>query len=281
MKNLTLFALLLALAGCSDQSGGIGMSGGRTYASAPVVVNAEVATPQAPAAAATRRYLALKHSVELWVPEDTLPQRFKAMQEQCLKLGCEILSVDQNIKGPGQTGHASLTARVPPAAFPVFFSGIQAQAKLRRHQSDSEDKTTEVIDVDARIKNLEALKVRVLELLASKAGTLKDMLDAEKQLSETQAALDSINGQRRALASLTDMVRIEISLSEETLATQGNWTAPVAQALARTGEVLMESLGMLITVVVALLPWALLLALLSWPLRRAWRRRKVAKALEK
>lgn len=64
-------------------------------------------------------------------------------------------------------------------------------------------KTTEVIGVEARIKNLEALKARVLELLGKNARTLKDMLDAKKQLAETQAALDSINGQRRAPANKT------------------------------------------------------------------------------
>ena len=67
------------------------------------------------------------------------------------------------------------------------------------------------------------------ELLANYAGSLKDMLDAEKQLAETQTALESINGQRRALASQTDMISIEIALRPQSFRIEGRWTAPVAE----------------------------------------------------
>ncbi len=226
---------------------------------------------------ASRRYIALKHKVTLLVPAASMALHFGAIQAECLKLGCEILSAGQEADSPGQFANATLTARVPPAAFPKFFTGIQAHGKLLSHHSESEDKTAEVIDVEARIKNLEALKTRVLELLAKNAGSLKDMLDAEKQLAETQAALDSINGQRRVLASQTEMIRIEIDLRPQSFRNEGSWTAPVAAAVDDAGEVLMKSLAFLLTTVVALLPWALLFGLVFLPLLRMWRRRRAAK----
>jgi len=228
-------------------------------------------------AQATRRFLALKHKVKLVVPAASLAQHFGAIQAECLKLGCEILSAGQETESPEQFANATLTARVPPAAFSGFFTGIQAHGKLLSHHSESEDKTAEVIDVEARIKNLEALKARVLELLKKNAGSLKDMLDAEKQLAETQAALDSINGQRRVLASQTDMIRIEIELRPQSFRNEGSWTAPVAAAADEAGEVLMKSVAFLLTATVALLPWALLFSLVFFPLRRMWRRRRAAK----
>ena len=275
MKKLIFLALILGLAGCS-KSPGIGMSGGGGRGVA------ELSAPQAgeggkAARQATRRYLALKHKVTLLVPADSLAQHFSTMQAECLKAGCEILSAGREAEGSDQYAHALLTARVPPAAFAAFFTGIQAHGKLYSHFSESEDKTAEVIDVDARIKNLEALKARVLELLAKNAGSLKDMLDAEKQLAETQAALDSINGQRRALANETDMIRIDIELRPQSFTTEGAWTAPVAEAVDESGAVLMKSLAFLVTATVALLPWVLLIGLLFLPLRRLWRRRRTAK----
>lgn len=247
------------------------MVSGRNAAEAPL------ASGSKRTAQASRRYLALKHRVTLLVPAAALAQRFEAIQAECLKLGCEILSAGQEAESAEQYASATLTARVPPAAFSGFFTGIQTQGKLLSHHSESEDKTTEVIDVEARIKNLEALKARVLELLGKNAGTLKDMLDAEKQLAETQAALDSINGQRRALANQTDMVRIDIELRPQSLRNERSWTAPVAIAADEAGEVLMKSLAALLTAAVALLPWALVFGLVVLPLGRMWRRRRATK----
>jgi hypothetical protein len=277
MKKLILFALILALVGCS-RSGPQGMSGaGNRMVSAQPVAAAEHAPSNGQAAQARRRYLALKHSVTLLVPPAALAQHFGAIQAECLKLGCEILSAGQETDSPGQYANATLTARVPPASFPGFFNGIQGHGKLLSHHSESEDKTAEVIDVEARIKNLEALKKRVLELLAKNAGSLKDMLDAEKQLAETQAALDSINGQRRVLASQTDMIRIEITLRPQSFRTESGWTAPVAEAVDDAGDVLMRSIAFLLTATVALLPWALLFGLVFLPVRRLWRTRRATK----
>lgn len=275
MKKLTLLALILALAGCSN-SERYGMSGG----TAPMVSErgvAELAQGSKASPQATRRYLALKHKVTLLVPAASLAQRFGAIQAECLKLGCEILSAGQVAEGPDQDANATLTARVPPAAFSGFFTGIQAHGKLLSHHSESEDKTAEVIDVEARIRNLEALKARVLELLAKNTGSLKDMLDAEKQLAETQAALDSIHGQRRVLASQTEMIKIDIELRPQSLRTEGSWAAPVAIAAGDAGEVLMHSIAFLLTAAVALLPWAVVFGLAFFPLRRIWRRRRAAK----
>ncbi|MEJ7806047.1 MAG: DUF4349 domain-containing protein [Telluria sp.] len=277
MKISILLTLILALVGCSP-SEPIGMSsGGARMVAERSVTEAEVAPGSKGPAQATRRYLALKHKVTLMVPAASLAQHFGAIQAECIKLGCEILSAGQETENPEQLANATLSARVPPAAFSGFFTGIQAHGKLLSHYSESEDKTAEVIDVEARIKNLEALKARVLELLAKNAGSLKDMLDAEKHLAETQAALDSINGKRRVLASQTDMISIEIELRPQSLRTEGRWTAPVAEAADEAGEVLMKSLAFLLTATVALLPWALLTSLVIWAVRPLWRRRRAAK----
>lgn len=131
-----------------------------------------------------------------------------------------------------------------------------------------------MIDVDARIKNLEALKARVLEPLAKNTGSLKDMLDAEKQLAETQPALDSIHGQRRVRASQTDIIRIDIELRPQSLRmrpqslrTEGSWAAPVAIAAGEAGLVLMNSVAFLLTAAVALLPRMLVFRLAFFTLR--------------
>lgn len=277
MKKIIAVALLLVLAACSKAPHG-GATSERSAAAAEPVMIAGAPPPPADANQATRRYLALTHQVKLLVPGATLAQRFAAIQADCIRLGCEILSAGQVTEGAHQEANATLSARVPPAAFAGFFTGIQRQGRLLSHQSQSEDKTAEVIDIEARIKNLEALKARVLELLANRTGSLKDVLEAEKELADTQTTLDSIRGQRRVLASQTDMVKIDIELRPESVVNEGNWAAPVAMAAKDAGGVLMSSLAFLLTASVALLPWALVSGVLFAVLRRYWRRRRARQA---
>jgi hypothetical protein len=180
---------------------------------------------------------------------------------------------------PHSAPEANLTARVPPKSFESFLSGAQAHGKMLAHRSESEDKTAQVIDVEAKLKNLEALRGRVMELLAKRTGNLKETLEAEKQLSETQAELDSINGMRRALAQQTDMVRVEVKLVAESLAAQRSFMAPVAEAFKDSGHIFMTSLGGLIMVVIGALPWVALLVGLFFLVRRIRRSMKSKAAL--
>ncbi|QYF94209.1 DUF4349 domain-containing protein [Massilia sp. PAMC28688] len=273
MKTSLLCALVVLVAGCSpSEYGEPGRSTGMVAEQGPGAGQARGTG----ATKAAKRFLALKHSVSLLVPASSLARHFGTIQAECLKLGCEIISASQQADSAGREASANLTARVPPAAFPGFFSGIQTHGKLLSHHSESADKTAEVIDVEARIKNLEALKARVLELLAKNTGNLKDTLDAEKVLTDTQAALDSIHGQRRMLAEQTDMIRVDIELRPQTPGSSGNWSAPVALAAADAGSVLMQSVAALLTAAVALLPWVVVLGLVGVPLRRMWRRRRAA-----
>lgn len=108
------------------------MSGGGTR------MVSELGAPQAgeggkAAKQATRRYLALRHKVTLLVSAASLAQHFSTIQAECLKAGCEILSAGRVAEGPDQYAHALLSARVPPAAFGAFFTGIQAHGKLYSH----------------------------------------------------------------------------------------------------------------------------------------------------
>jgi hypothetical protein len=274
MKKLTYLVLALALTACQKSETAHGFSGTKSGAIAERNASSEPVDKRA--ADSARRFLALKHRLVLLIPAASLTEQFRTIQAECLKAGCEILSAGEEAESAGQYANATLVARVPPAAFTMFFTGLQTHGKLLSHYSESEDKTAEVIDVEARIKNLEALKARVLELLAKNAGSIKDLLEAEKQLAETQAALDSINGQRRALASQTDMIRVEIELRPQSLRTEGSWTAPVAMAAHEAGDVLMKSVAFLLTAAVAVLPWALVFGLVILPLFRKWRRRRAA-----
>ncbi len=265
MKIPLCFAFVICLAACSNKS----------YApeGRPVQETAARAAGGQPAPS-TKRFIATRHRITFDTPAEQLHQQFEAIHASCLKLGCVVLSSSQIHESPSAYAQAKLDARLPPAAFEGFLRDALSRANLLEHHRESDDKTAEVIDVEAKIANLTALKARVLELLAKRTADLKETLEAEKQLAETQSALDSIQGVRKALANETDMVRVEITLQAKTLRTRRSWLAPIGDAIDESGNILASSLGALISFVVALLPWVLVLAYPAIWLVRRWRNRK-------
>ena len=175
--------------------------------------------------AQTTRHIALTHKLTLQAPAAELQANFQAIHRKCIALGCDVLSAVTRAEGRNQAESAVLVARVPPAAFAGFFTDVQSKGKLLVHVADAEDKTAEVIDVEARIKNLEAFKARILELLAKRTATLKEALEAEQQLATTQGELDSIRERRRVLASQTEMIRVDIEIEASSLGNSGSWSA--------------------------------------------------------
>lgn len=272
MKKLLCLFCAFALIACSKK-----YEPAQQHAGAHPAAAVAVSAPGAPALEAaepgTKRYIASKHTIELSAPGAQLQQHFLAIQAQCLKLGCEILEATQIAEQPDGAPSASLTARVPPQSFDAFLAGAQVHAKMLSHHSESEDKTAEVINVEAKINNLEALRQRVAELLAKQTGNLKETLEAEKQLSETQAELDTINGLRRVLAKQTDMVRVEIKLVAQSLAAEHSFMAPLSEALKNAGSIFMSSLAALITVAVGAFPWLVVLVGVVYLVRRIRRGR--------
>ncbi|NHZ79427.1 DUF4349 domain-containing protein [Massilia sp. CCM 8695] len=271
MKCLFGVAVVLLLSACSQQLGkSVESTIPRQLSS-----KASSAALDTPAA---RRYIATRHTLLLEAPEAELQKQFDAIQAACVKLACVVLRADQTQAGPHRPAQATLTARLPPQAFDSFLNTMLEHGKLLQHQRENEDLTPEVIDVDAKIANLTALKTRILDLLAKRSGTLEDVLAADKQLSMIQAELDSIQGKRKALAGQTEMTRVDLTLVPQPLGAERSWAAPVAQAAGASGRVLMSSLATLITATVAVLPWLLVgLPLFLW-LRKRYRLRKARRA---
>lgn len=268
MNRLLGIVLSLFLCACTQK---LEASGGAAQA-------VESTVAEAPVPAAGRRYIATRHTLLLEAPEADLHKHFEAIQAACLKLACVVLNTDQAQARLRQPASASLSARIAPQAFDGFLKTMQEHGKLLQHQRASEDLSAQVIDVDAKIANLSALKTRILDLLAKRTGNMKEVLDAEAQLSKTQAELDSISGIRKALASQTEMTRVELKLVAESLHAEDSWAAPVALAAGESGYILMSSLGVLITVAIAALPWLLVAIPLFLWLRKRYRARKARSA---
>jgi hypothetical protein len=114
-------------------------------------------------------------------------------------------------------------------------------------------------------------------MLTKPSATVKDLIEIQQQLTDTQSQLDSETAQRKILANETEKVAVEISFRVERTAGNGSGFAQIREALRESGTNLAESTAALITVIVAAIPWLLILIPGVWLLiraRRKWRRNR-------
>jgi len=134
------------------------------------------------------------------------------------------------------------------------------------------DVTGRVVDLDARIRTLEASIARIREL-STRAGTIAELTEVERELTARQAELESLVAQRNVLAN-----RVARSTLTVTLDTPGDKPTPnpVLDGLKQAWEAFLASVSVLLTLLGGLLPFALVIAAIAIPLLRRRRARRAA-----
>jgi hypothetical protein len=176
----------------------------------------------------------------------------------------------------GRLVRVDLTLRVPAASFERTLDALGRLGVVKHRQQSVEDVTTQVIDNSARIK-AQSASVESVEQLLARANTIGEVISIENELARRQADLDSLKQQERWLADQTGMSTVQVSIVRTHKAAakhpapthagfmaglEGGW-----HALARTTVALS-------TVVGALLPFAVVLALVGAPAWFVARRRR-------
>ena len=171
----------------------------------------------------------------------------------------------------GDPVYARLVMRVPAGSFADAMTALEGVADLRGSDRTSEDVSTQVIDTDVRVRAQEASLRRVEQLLARAQG-LKDIIWIESQLTSRQAELDSLKGQQAWLADQTrdSTIVVDISRTPEDEPREEEADAGFLAGLGGGMKALGAVAVGLATIVGALLPFAVVLAVLGLPV---WLRR--------
>ena len=178
----------------------------------------------------------------------------------------------------GEPLRSRMVLRVPVDDFDEVMDALAGMDTLASTTTSSEDVTTQLIDVEARIKVQTASVARVRQLLA-RAQSIRDIMAIEAEIANRQAQLDSLSQQQAYLADQTSMATVKVNVERKPdpkkAVPKDDDDSGFLTGLAAGWNGLKSTVVAVATVVGAVLPFAgvaLLLGVPVWLLVRRMRR---------
>ncbi len=286
---LQLASVLAMLTGCAKSAKRASASVDHATASGLMGMDAMIAAPSSAsyrmaavrltaASPEARRFIAVRHKLAVVSPESDLPKNWEAVITFCGTIRCEVISSSIVTRTQESSPSGAIALRVVPEDFPKLLTQVEKQGNIVEHTTLSEDKTTQVVDTEARSKNLTAYRDSLRAMLGRPGLNIKDSVEIQEKLTDVQSDLDGEAANRKVLANETDKVAVEIEFRVRDASRRRSAFAPLWSSLGEAGETLAESLASVITFLVFIIPWILLFLLIGWFLRRLWRKRRARKA---
>ncbi len=180
----------------------------------------------------------------------------------------------------GSIERSTLVLRVPVGRFGAAMDALERIGTLKTSDSQTKDVTTQVIDVRERVRTLRTSLGR-LHKFQRQTANIDDLIRFEQEITDRESELQSLVAQRDALHDQTTMSTITLYLSVPARYVpppDGLRHAGFVAGLGAGWRALVDTVVVVLTVVGALLPFAVLLGLLGAPVwllvRRAVRARR-------
>ncbi len=174
--------------------------------------------------------------------------------------------------------------RVPVEKLDVVLPRLEALGRVDRKNISGKDVTEEYYDAEARRTTLEKQEKRLLELL-DRAGTVKEMLEIENELTRIRGEIESQQARLKVLDNLTNLATINLELStSKTLSTGLTPGEPLDQRIKagwlRGVNSLINTAGELVVLFVVILPYAPFIAVAVYIFYRI-RKKRQSKTIDK
>lgn len=215
--------------------------------------------------------------IEVEVPKGSFDQAFRSVVSLAQKAGGDVASSQSSRDDKRASGE--ITIRVPSQRFDQLLESTNGLGKIEHREVSSQDVSGEFVDLQARVRHLQAQEQFYLGLLG-KARVVGDAIAINQHLSTVQAEMERVQGRLRLIEEQTTYSRLTIALYEPGLSpllTDRMVEQPGALGVAWREAVLafQETIGALLVGAFTMAP-LLALALAAWLLWRRLRPRPAA-----
>jgi uncharacterized protein DUF4349 len=159
----------------------------------------------------------------LVIKTGNLALQVKAVDAALAEAGTRIAALGGYVSGSERTGDgqsavASVTYRIPAARWDDALTALRGLAlKVLGEQTHTDEVTGQVLDLGARISNLQATE-RALQAIMAKAVKISDVLEVQTQLTEVRGQIEQLQTQKQHLQEQAAYGTLSVTFGLETVA---------------------------------------------------------------
>ena len=190
-----------------------------------------------------------------------------------------VVTTENVVSGGEKSYYATSTIvlSVPADELDGALTDVAAVGEVMLRTIQSTDVTAKVADVESRITTMRASIVRMQELL-KRAGSVAEIAQVETELTNREADLESLLAQQKVLAQRVAQSPITVTLTRVAVVEPDPVPETGFIAGLKAGWHALKVFGVaLLTVIGALLPFLVVLALIAAPVVWLVRRRRAAR----
>ncbi|MCB4755822.1 MAG: DUF4349 domain-containing protein [Elusimicrobia bacterium] len=178
-------------------------------------------------------------NIEIKNCEESLKKAFDLARS----LKAEVFTLDTQNPEKGEAW-ANVTFLVDPARLDELMDAMSTLGAVKSRHTQARDVTEQYVDLKGQLTNSEHVRERLISLLNSRTGQLKDVLEVERELARIGGTIESLKGKIRYLEAQTDQSRLEVRLYEKSSgkpSAQHPLLRQLMNTLNRFGEVFLET----------------------------------------
>jgi hypothetical protein len=127
--------------------------------------------------------------------------------KNCVEVSAKIMNLVNSFSGiiidsqiqkyPNESKRGRAVLKVLPENFEIVFAKLKEFGKVDLEHVTAEDVTEEYVDLEARLKNCQVVRERLLRILDERAREVKDILDVERELARLGEQIERIEGRMK------------------------------------------------------------------------------------
>lgn len=182
-------------------------------AEAPALAEVAVTVAKLPAITRPDATSMIIRTATALIEVDSLEPAVASLKELAARVGGYVANTGMEV-GRNRLRQAVIEVKIPADRFEEVLSGLKPLGKLESVNVNAQDVGEEYVDVSARIENAKRLERRLLDLLTTRTGKLKDVLDIEQELARVREEIERYQGRLRYFQTHTATSTLSVTVHE-------------------------------------------------------------------
>jgi hypothetical protein len=167
--------------------------------------------------------------------------------------------------------------RIPAPQLVAAVAELKALGRVENEAQNGEEVTQQHADLLARLKNSRETELRLQDVLRTRTGKVKDILEVEEEIARVRGEIEQMEAEQQTLEHRVNFATIDLKLAEEYKAQLSSPAPSVGMQLRNSTingfRTAWESLLGIVLFLIESGPTVLLwLLILAFPARLVWRR---------